>query len=735
MPRKVYQQKMLPDGTVNPLYIPQTNRHTKSGEEGYKPHSGGKSKHKSLFDRAHFIAWDGEGFDVDGSHVYGLLMNSHGDSLSNVSGLSTLSCLYLLSEVAHQNKNAIHVCYGASYDVNMILRDVPYEDLQFLYKGEKVIFDRYELEYRPRKSFIVRRMPEKKADQWRQKKDGNYEKVYESKVTLWDVLGFFQGTFVRALETYSIPADFDAIRAGKAKRGAFTPEELEGFIKPYCFEEVKALVLLMEKLHHNLQEADLKIARWDGAGACASALLKREGMKAHLAECPVPVQIAARHAYSGGRIEPLQYGHYEGSVHHYDINSAYPFAMLSLPSLANGEWAHFVNVHESPVKVDTFPAFSVWKVSWSFPETMPLYPFPYRTSGGSILFPPHGKNWIWYPELLAALETIPHAKKYIHIEEAWVFYPSTNEKPFFFLNDLFTLRAQWKREGNGAEKAMKLAINSVYGKMVQQLGYMLVDEKGKISGKPPYHQLEYGGYVTSYTRAQLFRACMQKPHSIISLATDGIYSTEPLNLSCSKELGDWDYHVHSNITLVTSGVYWYTDEGKEHAFYRGFDAGTLTRQAVLDAWEKGTHTINAPSTRFITLGAALLPNGGREAQQKRFKEWRTWKTIDRALSLDMTNVVKRLEVEDYKQAGKDFAYSHVIPPSQQLFKTRARTIRFLRTQVLPFRDTYMIEGQEVHILSAPYQLKWGMNTSNDHDTYIEGVPSFEYERQHLDTFI
>ncbi len=570
---------------------------------------------------------------------------------------------------------------------------------------------------------------------WREKKDGNYEKVYESKLTLWDVLGFFQGTFVKALETYNIPADLDAIKFGKAKRGAFTPSELEKFIKPYCFREVVALVLLMEKLHSNLLEANLKIARWDGAGACASALLKREGIKAHLAETPLPVQAAARHAYSGGRIEPLQYGHYEGPVHHYDINSAYPFAMLSLPSLANGQWEHVKQVYANLTIKTHFPAFSVWKVSWSFPETMPLYPFPYRTSGGSILFPPHGKNWIWQPELVAAIETIPDARKYIHIEEGWIFHPSSNEKPFSFLSDLFTLRAIWKREGNGAEKAMKLAINSVYGKMVQQLGYMLVDEKGNISGKPPYHQLEYGGYVTSYTRAQLFRACMQKPYAIISLATDGIYSTEELDLPCSKELGDWDYHVHSDITLVTSGVYWYSDKGEEHAFYRGFDHGTLRREAVLDAWEKGVHTINAPSTRFITLGAALLPNGGREAQKKRFQEWRSWKTIDRVLSLDMTHVVKRVEWCDKEQVGGLTAWELEGTPDTHLIETRACTIKFLRDKPLPFQDTYMIEGQEVNILSAPYKLKWDVNGKIDDEPTIEGVPAFEYERQHLDTFI
>lgn len=741
MPRK-YQPKFIL-GMPNPLYIPQTNRHKKAGEEGYKKHSGGKSKHMSLFKRGAFLAWDGEGFDINGKHVYGLLMNSEGDSIQNVKGLSTLECLTFISEAELRHKNAIHVCYGASYDVNMILRDVPRKDLVTLYKGDKIIFDRYELEYRPRKSFIIRRMAVNVEDRWKEKrdKDGkvNYEKVFEAKLTLWDVLGFFQGKFVKALIKNNIPCNLEAIEAGKKKRGAFTPEEMENFIKPYCLMEVEALVLLMQKLHDSLQEAGLVITRWDGAGACASALLKREGIKGHMAECPIPVQRAAQHAYSGGRIEPIQYGHYEGPVYHYDINSAYPYAMTFLPSLANGMWCHYTRDKACGTLTEWMKAcpysFSQWKISWKFPENMPLYPFSYRTLGGSILFPPHGKNWVHYPEIKAAFDTIPNIDQYISVEEVWAFKPSTGDKPFAFLVALFALRAALKKADNGAEKVLKLAINSLYGKMVQQLGYMVKDGAGTLKKKPPYHQLEWGGYVTSFTRAQLFAACMQDPNAIISLATDGIYSMRPLkNLDCGSGLGQWEYHMHEDMTIVTSGVYWYTHNGEEKSFYRGFDAGSLNRRDILDSWSLGKFEVKAPSTRFITLGAALLPNGGKKAQEERFRQWRSWVTIDRSLSLDMINVVKRLEKDDYDQKGTHGVWSMFGgTPDQQLYRTRARTIRFLRDEKLPFQDTYRIEGVEVNILSSPYKLKWEGGTEIENT--IDGVPSFEYEKQHLDTFV
>ena len=52
-----------------------------------------------------------------------------------------------------------------------------------------------------------------------------------------------------------------------------------------------------------------------------------------------PQQTAAHHSYYGARIELLKQGFLTGgSLHVYDIASAYPAAMVEFPSLASGEW-------------------------------------------------------------------------------------------------------------------------------------------------------------------------------------------------------------------------------------------------------------------------------------------------------------------------------------------------------------------------------------------------------------
>src|SRR5437660_9483876 len=102
----------------------------------------------------------------------------------------------------------------------------------------------------------------------------------------------------------------------------------------------------------------------------------------------------------------------------------------------------------------------------------------------------------------------------IYIHEAWEWIPASSTKPFSFIPDVYAYRQQLIQEGSGAEKALKLAINSLYGKTAQSVGY----STDRNRGKPPYHNMVVAGMTTSKTRAKLMEAAMQKPDSVIMLA-------------------------------------------------------------------------------------------------------------------------------------------------------------------------------------------------------------------------
>lgn len=568
-----------------------------------------------------FLAWDGEGATIDGKHEYILLKNNH-ESIRDVQGLDTLRCLdFMIKQSQKTDKRTIHLWFGMSYDVNMVLRDVPRPLIALLWQGKSVDFHHYNLSYRHRKQFTIRLWNPKRK--WRVE-NGTYKRHYLHSVTMWDSYGFFQSSFMDAIETWLSGSTeeqaIQEIKQLKLQRHAFHVSELER-IEHYCGLEVDYLRQLGGVLHKYLREADICITRWDGAGAVAAGIYKKNNIKQHMADTCVVEQ--AKYAYAGGRIELLQYGTYEKEVYTYDLNSAYPAAMVGLPSLSSGRWR----------RTTTFVpgSFSVWRVHFRAPaadvdtllcEGPWLYPFFYRNQHGNVRFPREVKGWYWEPEVSSALRHFPEQ---VIIEEGFVLEQDEPSFPFLFVHELYNKRKEWKRQGIKAQLVLKLGINSLYGKMIQQKGgYNTKD--GKLGVKPPYHQIEWGGYITSATRAKLYDAAMQKPASIVFLATDGICSTAPLDLPLGDQLGEWSLTMHKGVVCVQSGVYFYLDDTVQ-AYYRGFDKGALNPEAIRAAWRAYASTLESTSTRFRTMGSALQSDD-------QWALWRTWdESTPRSLAL------------------------------------------------------------------------------------------------------
>lgn len=574
-----------------------------------------------------FMALDGEGITArNGRHRYIMAVAHDGERytwLQSAPGRG-LSTNVILSHVYRwaNDTGSIPVIYGGSYDVNMWLVDWPRRAVKRVWEGEQVSWAGWTVQYRARKSFRFR-----PSTGYQRETTGTGRVYWHAKdkpVTVWDVLGFFQSPFVDALEKY-LPdwPDLPMIRAEKQRRRLFRDSE-RPVILDYCRAECRALVAVMDRLHDYVKQSEITLRRWDGAGAIAAALLQREGVKAHLSranpiETPRIVNEAARHAYAGGRIELIRYGHAPDTlIHHYDINSAYPDALRRLPSLAHGRWVR--GTGDAGMTPD---AVQLLRIRWKF-QPAALYPFAWRAPSCAIYFPPEGETWCWSSELYAATAMLDagHLKGKITVLDGWTFQPSTMDRPFHFVEQLYRQRQEWKAAGLGAEKVLKLGINSLYGKTAQQVGGQ--------GGPPAWHDLLYAGFVTGWTRSTIYRvmAPVARDHGIM-LATDGIYSTCPLNVTLGSGLGEWSYEIHRGMTVVQSGVYW-TDKGERRFFCRGFDRGSLKRRAIVDAWRRHRVQYKATLTRFVGMGTACR-------SPKSWPEWATWRTAPRILALTMRN--------------------------------------------------------------------------------------------------
>lgn len=614
---------------------------------------------QSKWARRSIVAWDGEGCNFGDQQLYVLLANSRGDSIVNRGGLTTMQCLDFLCD--HARKEDINVIFGGSYDANMMIADLPRRNLEELWKEGHTRFGPFYIRYQWRKCFMVSR------------NDGGG-------CTLWDVLGFFQKKFVDTVADWLPEFDTSAMAAMKDARPSFDLRNLPEIIA-YNADECRVLVQVCEALFEAFDIAGITLNRYDGAGAIAASLMRMNGVQEMKGQHPPEVRLAAQHAYAGGLIEACMTGSmlephdWEGDrqigVERADINSAYPTFIRDLPCTAHGAWRHWSesewssDVHQATKdkitweEIDDDPsAFTIWHVKWSFRNEQPFYPLFYRNEAGGILFPRDGEGWYWTPEIAA----IPKAlRKDIEHVERWAYESHCDHRPFAFVDELYDKRAHFKAllaagdPAGRAEVPIKLGLNSLYGKMAQQVG-----STGKA---PTYHDLCWAGFVTASVRALMHRTAWPIRHDVIAFATDAIIARVPVpGIQHGKALGEWSVDHFDGIVLVQAGVYFLREHGQpwatiddeklaKEAKYRGFDKGTLVRDAICDVWKMGcTQTeltqrdkdgnvfigpcprlgehdhYHATCTRFIGTGSAL-------ASAQWWHRWRTWQTESRTLSL------------------------------------------------------------------------------------------------------
>ena len=543
-----------------------------------------------------FMGWDGEGitYEEGKPQSYVLFGASSGDYVMGES-LSTEQCLSLIMRVEEQYPHVIHVGFSFKYDVEMILCDLPVRSWYRLRAHGVVRGHGYRITYHPGKRFTVSRFDSRTGQR--------------TTATIYDVWGFFQSSFVKACRGWLDPhelEDIERVEAGKAKRGSFVYAELETYVFPYWLAELGLLVRLCNRLRERLTDAGVLPSSWHGPGAIATTIYREKKIRQHMSRtirdcisnsdidiCSLPEEVneAAQYAYAAGHFERFKIGHHPERVWQYDINSAYPAAISRLPSLNKGEWIHDTSGAFDPHAFGMYRiTFDCFRVGW-LQYAFPLF---YRDERRCVSFPLTVTGWYWGPE--AALVA---GRSDVTIHESWTWHPhGAPVYPFAFVTDMYAQRQQWKAEGNPAEKALKLSLNSLYGKMAQRAGWQ------RNRPLPRFHQLEWAGYVTAYTRSVLYRAMNMAGPGLIAVETDAVFSTRPLpDLPVSKNLGEWDVTEHEWITYLASGTYW-TDT---KAAYRGLDPDSLSHDAALQWLRQGDwrRPLVGRTTRFVGSGRGL----------------------------------------------------------------------------------------------------------------------------------
>lgn len=553
-----------------------------------------------------FIAIDGEALK-DGRYV--LLDSSEGPTWAFAKGgLTSKDCFdYLLGEF-HAARAKL-VAFGLNYDVNMWLKDLPKPLLKILWEKQTVYWRNYRIRWVPRREFSL-------AD------------TEGRKVRIQEVWGFFQCSFLAALEDWQL-AGPATLADMKERREHFTEAALaDGSLEKYCRQECESLVVLMQKLEQACVQAGIYPERWQGAGSLASALLKEENVAQHhrhdRALCHLDrgqsakplagnceVKEAIMRAYHGGRFEIFQAGPV-AEAQSVDIRSAYPWALTHLCSLAGAELrqAGDDELAERP---------GLWRVRWSG-VVNGVGAFPVRNDR-KIYYPTSGEGVYHSCEVLAAIE----AGFEVQVIEGWVLDPLFEERPFAFLDGLYRWRARAETHGEPGGKVLKLAMNAIYGKLAQ--GYTQ-----KPDALPRWQSYFWAGEVTARVRARMLTLAVQATEPL-SIATDGLIARglpigDPLILDVDEiGLGGIDFHTYTSLFLAQAGIYSGTRDDGEVVRSRGHFARELDFANIAVGFEQQglEHVHKYRSRRFVGLGTAI--------NSKRMEDWRRWPTAEQRLSL------------------------------------------------------------------------------------------------------
>ena len=504
----------------------------------------------------------------DGGKSHRYVMLSVGDETFFDAGreLTHRSIFPFLYESFRTNPRAAYVGFYLGYDFTMWLKSLPENRAWYLFtpagaakrrrRNNPVPFpvycDGWEFDILGMKRFKLR----PHVDEGQNKNQWLY---------VCDTGHFFQTSFLNVIEPTEkkwptgapcTREEFEIIKAGKEHRSDEVTEGDTSYVSDmarYNRLENEILCRSLSILNRGFVDTGIRLKRdsFYGPGAAIQQWLTQKEKQGRIVSrkqlepiLPEWVINAARASYYGGWFEIFYHGHIPGASYEYDITSAYPHAMRNLPCLC-GTWSR--GCGNSGVPVSTV----IYVKACIAGRNPSVGAMPFRNPKGNILRPHTGTGWYLHNELLSA-------KSAGLIDDVeildWIAYEGcSHEPPLAEMADLFQRRLKIGK-ATPTGKAIKLMLNSAYGKFAQSIG------------NPKFGNPVYASMITSACRTMILDAIATHPNGtddVLMVATDGVYFRSPHpTLPLSEELGKWEADTKQNLTLMKPGVYW-DDKARE----------------------------------------------------------------------------------------------------------------------------------------------------------------------------
>ena len=376
-------------------------------------------------------------------------------------------------------------------------------------------------------------------------------------VRIYDIAQFYSGWKLekvarKYLGDYKNPVD--GHRLG-TEEGYYENRKEE--VKEYCRKDAELALRAAELMRETIENTPMKKGKLSFRNPISQAKVSELYIKANykypcVSDKLVNFHFASYLAYHGGIFSTLKRGFFKQKLYSYDINSAYPYQMQTLPHWSNGKFKKV----KSPDEIDTpygwfkcvfncewipLPDFSTpYEVTFKYKELSEQV----KLNPKRIVYPTgERKQWITKIEYEWLLKH-GYPVEFI-MGLVWEQYRDEYEPPFSWCEDVYNRRTaiRAKDPEDIKQYALKIVMNGIYGKTAQ--------------AKKSFGALTnffYASYITAGTRLQLCDVVFQNPSQVVELATDSILSLCPLSVRVSKKLGDWSLKEYTQGLLVGSGM-------------------------------------------------------------------------------------------------------------------------------------------------------------------------------------
>lgn len=546
---------------------------------------------KTLQTKPHFIGIDTETYNENGNLI--CMCNSENSNIllrnNNDNEQITINQYFNYLIKCHDTlTNVAFMCWNLKFDASIILKSLPEEILLKLDEDGEALYNGLKIRYIPKKCLTIA------------------NKTRHKTVRIFDAMQFYISSLDDASETYlDSNKKYTGIYQDKKFPNIIEESEMK-LIIDYCKLDCKLTANLMnlwvEKFHDSFK---FYPKQYYSVGAIAVTYVKTQIDEMPVfKEAPFEVQELAYASYFGGHFEIYSRGKHT-NIFHYDINSAYPDAMVNMPDFLNGRWIEIRSYNDYLKHKDNIGFYKIHTIV----NEERVSPFLFRDAENLIRCP-SGEfiTHITSMELSVAIDYYDIEIKFI---QGFCFIPNKQQNNHFSELVKSMYQTRLKQTDPLQKTVYKYLINSLYGKFAQS--------------RPKPRGLFSPiccSYITGYCRAKLLEAIKDNKDQVVMLATDGIFSTKPLPVDTSgnKILGHWEAEYHPLFYLVMAGIYSYnTKENPElESKSRGFGLTTYNNETgkkdkfdFIDAqihFEDGNFVFKIMTLRPLSIKHSLIQN-------------------------------------------------------------------------------------------------------------------------------